>query len=261
MALEHFHVPKVIARIYDPRRAEIYERLNIPTVATTTWGIKQIQLMLLHDREEIRESLGGGDILRVRVPVPEPPDRQAGEHPQRRRQDPGRGRLARRHRVHPDPRQHPAGGRLPRRDDGQGRSGDARPAARAPVGASLMRVVVTGGGAIGRHLSADLAERGHDVTLIEQDRAIVDRLREEIPDVKVMLGDACEPWILEDADLSDADVVVAATGDDEDNLVTSLLAKQEFAVPRVLARVNHPATSGCSTSSGASTRRSRHRTC
>ena len=71
VALEHFHGPKVIARIYDPRRAEIYGRLNIPTVATTTWGIKQIQLMLLHDREEIRESLGGGDILRVRVPVPE----------------------------------------------------------------------------------------------------------------------------------------------------------------------------------------------
>ena len=71
VALEHFHVPKVIARIYDPRGAEIYGRLNIPTVATTTWGIKQIQLMLLHDREEIRESLGGGDILRVRVPVPE----------------------------------------------------------------------------------------------------------------------------------------------------------------------------------------------
>src|SRR5207247_8597882 len=58
--------------------------------------------------------------------------------------------------------------------------------------------------------------------------------------VKVMLGDACEPRILDDAHLSDADVVVTATGDDEDNLVTSLLAKQEFAVPRVLARVNHP---------------------
>jgi trk system potassium uptake protein TrkA len=70
VALEHYHVPKVIARIYDPRRAEIYEQLNIPTVATTTWGIKQIQLMLHHDRKEIRESLGGGNILRIRVPVP-----------------------------------------------------------------------------------------------------------------------------------------------------------------------------------------------
>ena len=70
VALEHYHVPKVVARIYDPRRAEIYERLNIPTVATTTWGVKQIQLMLFHDRQEVRESLGGGDLVRLRVPVP-----------------------------------------------------------------------------------------------------------------------------------------------------------------------------------------------
>jgi trk system potassium uptake protein TrkA len=103
-----------------------------------------------------------------------------------------------------------------------------------------MRVVVTGGGAIGRHVAADLVERGHDVTLIEQDRTIVEDLRAEVPEVSVMLGDACEPWVLEDADLAHSDVVVAATGDDEDNLVTALLAKQEFAVPRVLARVNHP---------------------
>jgi trk/ktr system potassium uptake protein len=70
VALEHYHVPKVIARIYDPRRAEIYERLNIPTVATTTWGVKQFQLMLLHTGKEVRESLGGGELLRVRLPVP-----------------------------------------------------------------------------------------------------------------------------------------------------------------------------------------------
>jgi trk system potassium uptake protein TrkA len=103
-----------------------------------------------------------------------------------------------------------------------------------------MRVVVTGGGAIGRHLAADLAVRGHDVALIEQDKSIVEKLREEIPEVQVLLGDACEPWVLDGAALSSADVVVAATGDDEDNLVTALLAKQEFGVPRVLARVNHP---------------------
>ncbi len=70
VALEYYHVPKVIARIYDSRRAEIYERLNIPTVATTKWGVKQIQLMLFHDREEIRETLGGGDLLRLRIRVP-----------------------------------------------------------------------------------------------------------------------------------------------------------------------------------------------
>jgi len=70
VALEHYHVRKVVARIYDPRRADIYERLNIPTVATTKWGVKQIQLMLFHDRSELRESLGGGDLVRARVPVP-----------------------------------------------------------------------------------------------------------------------------------------------------------------------------------------------
>ena len=85
VALEHYHVPKVVARIYDPRRADIYERLNIPTVATTKWGVKQIQLMLFHDRSEVRESLGGGDLVRLRVPVPRPPGGQAGHVAERRR--------------------------------------------------------------------------------------------------------------------------------------------------------------------------------
>ena len=103
-----------------------------------------------------------------------------------------------------------------------------------------MRIVITGAGAVGRHLASDLAERGHEVTLIEQDPATVEKAREWAPEVTHLLGDGCEPWVLEKANLKTADVVVAATGDDEDNLVTSLLSKQEFAVPRVLARVNHP---------------------
>ena len=70
VALEHYHVEHVIARIYDPARADIYERLNIPTVATTKWGVKQIMLMLMHRREEVRESLAGGDLFRMRVDAP-----------------------------------------------------------------------------------------------------------------------------------------------------------------------------------------------
>jgi trk system potassium uptake protein TrkA len=103
-----------------------------------------------------------------------------------------------------------------------------------------MRVVVTGGGAVGRHLAQDLSARGHDVTLVEQNRELADKLAHWAPDTRVVYGDACEPRVLDKADMRSADVVVAATGDDEDNLVTSLLAKQEFGVPRVLARVNHP---------------------
>ncbi|MEA2521086.1 MAG: trk/ktr system potassium uptake protein [Actinomycetota bacterium] len=103
-----------------------------------------------------------------------------------------------------------------------------------------MKVVITGGGAVGRHLAVDLADRGHEVSLIEQNRRLSEKLAEFAPEVNVINGDACEPWVLEEAELSRTEVIVAATGDDEDNLVTSLLAKQEFAVPRVLARVNHP---------------------
>ena len=104
-----------------------------------------------------------------------------------------------------------------------------------------MKVVVAGAGNMGRHLTHDLADREHDVTLIEQETLPATRARQELPEgVAVLLGDACEPYVLEEARLGEADVIVAATGDDEDNLVISLLAKQEFAVPRVLARVNHP---------------------
>lgn len=101
-----------------------------------------------------------------------------------------------------------------------------------------MSVVVAGAGNIGRYLSVDLAQRGHEVTLIERSETALTG----VPDARItkLLGDACAPRTLERAGLREADVVVAATGDDEDNLVISLLAKQEFAVPRVLARVNHP---------------------
>lgn len=104
-----------------------------------------------------------------------------------------------------------------------------------------MRVVVTGAGNVGRHMANDLRVRGHEVTVIDQDPGVVDRARQEAAaGVDVILGDACEPWVLDKADLATCDVLVAATGDDEDNLVTSLLAKQEYGVPRVVARVNHP---------------------
>jgi len=71
IAREHYHVPKVVARIYDPRRADIYERLNIPTVASVRWAARQIQFLLFHGREELRESLAGGNLFLLRVEVPE----------------------------------------------------------------------------------------------------------------------------------------------------------------------------------------------
>ncbi|MGH9190257.1 MAG: potassium channel family protein [Acidimicrobiales bacterium] len=102
-----------------------------------------------------------------------------------------------------------------------------------------MKVVIAGAGNVGSFIAADLHAAGHEVLLVEQDPDLVARLRPGL-DVSWFVADACEVSSMHEAGLAEADVVVAATGDDEDNLVISLLAKQEFAVPRVVARVNHP---------------------
>jgi len=71
IAREHYHVPKVVARIYDPRRAEIYEKLSIPTIASVRWAASQIQFLLFHGMEETHESLAGGSLMHFAVDVPE----------------------------------------------------------------------------------------------------------------------------------------------------------------------------------------------
>ncbi len=102
-----------------------------------------------------------------------------------------------------------------------------------------MKVAIAGAGSVGVAIAGDLHAAGHEVLLIEQDPDVVARQRGDL-DVTWVVADACEVASLDAAGLATVDVVVAATGDDEDNLVVSLLAKQEFAVPRVVARVNHP---------------------
>ena len=103
-----------------------------------------------------------------------------------------------------------------------------------------MKVAIAGAGNVGTYIAADLKESLHEVLLIEQDPDVADKVREVLPGVTVIEADACEPTALQGLGLETFDVMVASTGDDEDNLVVSLLAKQEFAVPRVVARVNHP---------------------
>ncbi len=101
-----------------------------------------------------------------------------------------------------------------------------------------MNVLITGAGNVGRHLAHILAREGHAVTLIDQDPAALGHSRKEERVVEVR-GDACEPEVLERAGIRAADVVVAATGDDEDNLVVANLAKFEFQVPQVVARIKN----------------------
>src|SRR6476661_6266338 len=102
-----------------------------------------------------------------------------------------------------------------------------------------MRVAIAGAGNVGQHVAASLLEAAHEVLLIEQNQNVVDRAT--LPSgIEWYVGDACEVASLREAGLEKCEVLVAATGDDEDNLVVSLLAKQEFGIPRVIARVNHP---------------------
>ncbi len=102
-----------------------------------------------------------------------------------------------------------------------------------------MRIVIAGAGSVGRYMAEQLQASEHDVTLVDQTPAVVDRFGSDGP-VTWYLGDACELTTLEAVGAGDADVLAAVTGDDEDNLVIALLAKQEFGVPRVVARVNNP---------------------
>lgn len=103
-----------------------------------------------------------------------------------------------------------------------------------------MRIVVAGGGSVGTFIGDELAEAGHDVLIVERDPVRVAKAGSGRSGARWICADACELSELRKADPAAADVVVAVTGDDEDNLVISLLSKQEFAVPRVIARVNNP---------------------
>ena len=101
-----------------------------------------------------------------------------------------------------------------------------------------MRVAIAGAGAVGRSIALELVDNNHQVMLIERELTNIDP--ESVEAAEWVHADACELASLEEAGLETCDVVIAATGDDKVNLVVSLLAKTEFAVRRVVARVNDP---------------------
>ncbi len=101
-----------------------------------------------------------------------------------------------------------------------------------------MRVAIAGAGAVGRSIAQELVAGGHQVMLIERDARQFDP--PVVEQAEWVLADACELSSLEEAGLETCDVMIAATGDDKSNVVVALLAKTEFAVKRVVARVNDP---------------------
>jgi trk system potassium uptake protein TrkA len=106
------------------------------------------------------------------------------------------------------------------------------------MGNRSLRVAIAGAGNVGRSIASELIDNGHSVTLLEREARALKIA--SVPRATWLHADACELTSLEAADLQSYDVVVAATGDDKTNLVVSLLAKTEFGVNRVVARVNHP---------------------
>ncbi|MCW5848481.1 MAG: TrkA family potassium uptake protein [Anaerolineae bacterium] len=103
-----------------------------------------------------------------------------------------------------------------------------------------MRVIIVGGGKLGEGLARLLMSEGHPITVIESrsDHAAV--LRHDLPAAVVVMGNGTDPDVLEAAGIRRTDLVAAVTGADETNLVVTSLARQEFNVHRVIARVNNP---------------------
>ena len=101
-----------------------------------------------------------------------------------------------------------------------------------------MRIAIAGAGNVGRAIARELLDNGHQVLLIDRDPKSLKM--DSVPDAEWLLADACEITSLDKAKLDTCQVLVAATGDDKVNLVASLLAKTEYGVPRVVARINHP---------------------
>jgi trk system potassium uptake protein TrkA len=103
-----------------------------------------------------------------------------------------------------------------------------------------MFVIIVGGGNIGSHLAKMLLDGGHTVKVIEERRGLLEKLPKELPPEVIVPGDGSSPLTLENAGIQKANVLAAVTGSDETNLVVTSLARFEFNVPRVIARVNNP---------------------
>ena len=106
-----------------------------------------------------------------------------------------------------------------------------------------MHIIIVGGGKTGSYIARLLARENHSIKVIEQKKTAVAKLANDVDPADIIRGNGSDPAVLEQAGILHADVVVAVTGEDEVNLVVSMLAKMEFNVSRVVARVNNPSNS------------------
>src|SRR3954447_7055831 len=173
-----------------------------------------------------------------------------GQHEHRRR--PAReAEVQRTDRDRPHPR--PAQGRVVReagcehglsdthrhRDAGEGGPGGRRVRIRFQLMGEGKYIIIAGAGKVGWNLARELLEKGNEVTVIEDNRNRFSTVEQEL-EHNIQYGDASELWVLERAGISRADMVIAVTGDDEDNMLICQVAKEKYLVDRIIARVNNP---------------------
>ncbi|MEI6450007.1 MAG: NAD-binding protein [Actinomycetes bacterium] len=103
-----------------------------------------------------------------------------------------------------------------------------------------MFVLIIGGGKVGLNTARQLMQLGHEIALVEQRKTRYNLIAGWLGEDALVFGDGTEIWVLEKAGIGRADLVVAVTGDDEDNIIISQVAKLKFGVPKVVARVNNP---------------------
>ncbi len=192
IARKRFKVPRVMARIYDPLRAEVYREAGIETLCITVLGAG-----ILYDRLFNRPYRGTDEYweLSHRVQKLYAADLPTPEQLERRRTESKRGQRN--------------------------------------------YVLIAGGGKVGHQLGRDLLQKGEEVLILEKRPQRYQILHDELGE-NVYLGDACEIRTMVRVGLERADLAVAVTGDDEDNLVICQVAKRWFGVPRAIGRVNNP---------------------
>lgn len=103
-----------------------------------------------------------------------------------------------------------------------------------------MFVLIVGGGKVGLNTARQLRKLGHEIVLVEQRKTRFDLIEAQLGEEALVFGDGTEIWVLEKAGIGRCDMIVAVTGDDEDNIIISQVAKLKFGVPKVVARVNNP---------------------
>ena len=244
IAQRMFRIPKIVARIYDPPRGQLYRELGIDTFCPTTIGAQLIRDRL---QDVAYASVPSFDFGKLSSLVATVSPELAGKRVYDVEVD-GKIRIAairgwqrqrRRAQRHAHRRRRAQRDRLARRAVGFRQGLLVGAPASAAERVSAMFILIVGGGKVGTYLARGLIKQQHEVVVIEKDARKAQMMTNLLETDIAIVGDGCDPNVLLQAGVQRADVVVADTGDDEDNLVVCIITKKQSNA-RCIARVNNP---------------------